>query len=130
METIETYPLIPGHFPVDNGNIHGKLYIEGSLEVNCLAFRFIFNDPMDLSPLVIGVKTSGQNYTFYCLIRKNTGGISSVETPLFQSPFCLSEKFEVTTVEKLVKIEAGNRTKNQSKKRTNSEKTPGIFDHR
>jgi hypothetical protein len=40
-----------------------------------------------------------------------------VETPLFQSPFCLSEKFEVTTVEELVKIEGGNH-----KKSANSEK--------
>jgi hypothetical protein len=112
MEPIETYPLIPRPFPIDNGNIHGKLYIEGSLEVNCLAFRFVFNDPKDLSPLTIGVKTSGQNYTFYCLIRKDTDGVSSVETPLFQSPFCLNEKFEVSTVEELVKIEGGNH-KNQ-----------------
>jgi hypothetical protein len=124
METIKIYPLIPRPLPVDRGNIHGKLYIEGSLEVNCLAFRFVFNDSKDLSPLAIGVKAAGQSYTFYCLIRKDTGGISSVETPLFQSPFCLSEKFEVAAVEELVKLKDEDRA-NQSKKTADFEENSG-----
>jgi hypothetical protein len=112
MKTIEIYPLIPKPLLIDYGNVHGQLYIEGSLEDNCLAFRFVFKDPQEWSPLAIGARAAGKNYTFYCLIRKNSGGRPSVETPLFQSPFCLSEEFTVTAVKELVKFEAdGNEKK-------------------
>jgi hypothetical protein len=109
---VESYPLVPRPLTVNCRDVRGKLYINGSLEVNCLSLCFAFDDPKDISPLAVSVKAHGKMYTFYCLIRKNARDISSVETPLFQCPFCLSEKFEISAVEALVTLEDGDNAEN------------------
>jgi hypothetical protein len=111
MKTPETYPLIPKPLPVDNGNIHGKLYIKGRPEDNSLSFCLVFDDPEDLAPLAISVKAAGKSYTFYCLIRNHMNGSPCIETPLFKSPFYVGEKFTVTAVEELIKFEIENNAK-------------------
>jgi hypothetical protein len=120
MKIIEPYPLIPMPFPI-NGPVHGELYINGSLEYNCLSFRFVFNNPEEFSPLAVNVRAAGKNYTFYCLIRENINGVFSVKTPLFQSPFYLGDMFTVTAVEGLVKLE----TKTNVKKISETGLNPG-----
>ncbi|GHV05956.1 hypothetical protein FACS189485_13730 [Spirochaetia bacterium] len=105
METIEHYPLIPRPLPIDCGNVRGKLYIRGRLEGNSFSLCFVFNDPQELAPLIITVRAAGKDHTFSCLIRKEIDGIASVETPFFQSPFYLGEKFEITAVEALATVE-------------------------
>jgi hypothetical protein len=116
MKSIEHYPLIPGPLPIDCGNIHGKLYIRGRLEDNSVSFCFVFNDPKELAPLIINVEAAGKDHTFSCLIRKEIDGSPSVETPLFQSPFCLGQKFEITAVEALAAFKTTSSVKNSSKK--------------
>jgi hypothetical protein len=93
-------PLVPVPIVINGGVFSGKLMIDGNLDTNAVLFRFKFDDPVKVVPVLVRIQVLEKTYEFFCDCRDPYNFL--VKTAVLNPEFSLRNKIKIIGVEPLV----------------------------